>query len=135
MIEKKTYYGDKMLEPEFEDVMKAKDLGLSHVVEDWPWGRKKRCTMLFYVERDPKRGERFVKQSRMDGRQYKPKKSTYSGRVKIVEIDGKIGHVEWHGGYRHFGINIEDGRYCGKTFFDDEAKQLAARFFGVIFMD
>ena len=128
MIEKN---GKTFLEPELEDVMAAKDLGTEHTVEDWPWGRKRRCEMHFFVERN-KRGERFVKQSRMDGRQYKPKAGTYATRVKIIEIDGKIGHVKWHRAYRHLGVNIEDGKYCGKTFYDDEAEELAGKFFGAI---
>lgn len=131
MIEKDRGVG-ALLEPEIEDVLAAKDLGTEHVVDDWPWGRKRRCTMGFYVERDPKRGERFVKQSRMDGRQYKPKKGTYATRVKIIEIDGKIGHVVWHEGYGHFGVNIEDSKYRSMTFFDDEARQLAKKFFSAI---
>ena len=47
---------------ELEDVLNAKVLGDNHVVEDWPWGRKQRCSMHFSVERS-KKGERFVKQS------------------------------------------------------------------------
>ena len=118
-------------EPEFEDVLKATDLGTEHVVDDWPWGRQQRCTMSFFVEENNKRGERLVKQSKMNGRFYKPKTGTYATRVKIVEIDGKIGHVRWSNMHGIFEVNIEDGKYCSKTFFDDEAKQLARKFFGV----
>ena len=85
--------------------------------------------MSFSVEAN-RRGERFVKQSRMNGRMYKPKTATYATKVKIVEIDGKIGHVEWHAGTGSFGINIEDGSYLSKTFFDSEARHLAGIFFG-----
>lgn len=130
MIEKS--FGNRtLLEPEYRDVLIAIDLGTNHVVDNWPWGRKQRCTMSFLVEKN-KRGERFVKQSRFNGRMYKPKAGTYATRVKIIEIDGKIGHVKWHDGYGHFGVSIEDGRYFDKIFFDDEAKELAKIFFGAI---
>lgn len=104
MIEKS--FGNKtILEPEYKDVMAATDLGIFHVVDDWPWGRKQRCKMSFSVETN-RRGERFVKQSGMNGRMNKPKVGTYTTRVKIIEIDGKIGHVEWHAGSGSFGIRL-----------------------------
>ena len=37
MIEK-SFGNKKMLEPEYKDVMAATDLGIFHVVDDWPWG-------------------------------------------------------------------------------------------------
>jgi hypothetical protein len=130
MIEK--MFGNKtILEPEYKDVMAATDLGIFHVVNDWPWGRKQRCEMSFSVETN-RRGERFVKQSRFNGRMNKPKAGTYATRVKIIEIDGKIEHVEWHAGSGSFGIRLEDGSYLSKTFFDSEAKHLAGIFFGAI---
>lgn len=121
--------GGSYLKPEFEDVLNAKDLGTEHVVDDWPWGRQQRCTMSFLVEKN-KRGERFVKQSRMKGRTYKPKTGTYATRVKIIEIDGKIGHVRWDKRYGGFGVSIEDGKYYSKVFYDYEAMELAEKFFG-----
>lgn len=130
MIEKS--FGNRtLLEPEYKDVMQAVDLGIFHIVNDWPWGKKQRCEMNFSVEKN-RRGERFVKQSRMNGRMYKPKAETYVTRVKIIEIDGKIGHVKWHDGSGYFGVSIEDGRYFDKIFFDDEARHLAGIFFGAI---
>lgn len=116
--------------PEFDDVMNAKDLGTDHTVEDWPFGRSKRCSMHFFVETDPKRGERFVKQSTMNGRSYKPKKDTYHTKCKIVEIDGKIGNVVWHDGFNQFGVNIQDGHYSSQTFFNEDATALKNKFFG-----
>lgn len=108
--------------------MGAIDLGMLYVVDDWPWGRKQRCTMSFTVEKN-KHGDRFVKQSRFKGQIYTPKKGTYTTRVKIIKIDGKIGHVKWNDSYGHFGVSLEDGRYFSKIFFGDEAKTLAERFF------
>lgn len=128
-MKEKTYSsGTTLLHPEFEDVRSATDLGEDHTVKDWPWGRKQRCSMRFFVETHPKRGQRFVKQSAMKGRSYKPKKATYATRVKIVQIDGRIGRVTWHKGYGHFGIDIEDGKYASQTFFDNEARELAKHF-------
>lgn len=66
------YGGKTYFEPELEDVLKATDLGTEHVVDNWPWGRQQRCTMSFFVEEN-NRGERLVKQSKMNGRFYKPK--------------------------------------------------------------
>lgn len=116
-------------ELELSDVLEAKDLGTDHTVEDWPWGRKQRCSMHFFVESHPKRGERFVKQSTMNGRTNKPKLSTYTGRVKIIEIDGKIGHVELNVYYEIVNVYMEDGKYRGKPYFHDEADQLKNHFF------
>lgn len=127
-IEKTCLSGAIVLQPELSDVLEAIDLGKDHVVEDWPWGRKQRCTMHFYVGVDPKRGERFVKQSTMNGRTFKPKKATYATAIKIVMIGDRIGHVTWHKDYGHFGIDIEDSKYASRTFFDTEAEQLAKRF-------
>ncbi len=101
-------------------------------VHDWPWGRKQRCSMHFFVETHPKRGQRYVKQSTMNGRTYKPKCATYSTRVRIVEIDGKVGRVTWHEDYKLFGIDIEDGSYGAKTFLRDEDALELARHFNFI---
>jgi len=38
----------------------------------------------------------------------------------------------WHEEYGHFGVNIEDGKYRSMTFFDDDARQLAEKFFSAI---
>ena len=79
-------------------------------------------------ELQTKRGQRFVKQSTMNERTYKPKKSTYYNRVKIISIDDKIGHISWNNNYKHFGVDIEDGKYASITFFDDEGLTLAKHF-------
>lgn len=131
MIEKRIGSGGAYLTPEFDDVMNAIVLGTEHIVNDWPWGRKHRCTMNFMVEKN-KHGERFVKQSRFAGQLYKPKAGIYATRVKIIKIDGKIGHVKWNNSYGHFGVSLEDDRYFDKIFHGDEAKELVKRFFGAI---
>ena len=127
MLEKESY-GKTYLVPELKDLLKATDLGTEHVVYEWPWGRKQKCIMRFFVETGPK-GERFVKQSTFRGRVNKPKKSTYARRVKIIELDGKIGHVEWSKNYSMFTVYIEDSKYFGATWHDEEAEKLFKHFF------
>lgn len=121
-------YGKKYLELELDDVLGAIDLGDCHEVEDWPWGRKQSCQMKFSVE-STNRGERLVKQSTFKGKVYKAKKTTYASRVKIIEIDGKVGHVELTKTMSHVGVRMQDGKYKEATFWDDEAKQIASHFF------
>lgn len=128
-MEKRESFGNVRYIPEMEDVLGATDLGHEHVVDDWPWGRKQRCSMHFFVESHPKRGERFVKQSTMKGRTYKPKTSTYCGQVKIIELDGTIGHVEWSKSYFMFSVYMEAQKYCIANFHDEEATELAKHFF------
>jgi hypothetical protein len=122
-IGSKTY-----LEPELEDVLGATDLGTDHVIDDWPWGSRKTCKMHFSVE-STNRGERLVKQSTFNGRVNKPKKTTYASRVKIIEIDGKIGHVELTKSMSHVGVRMQDGSYKEATFWDEDAKKIASHFF------
>jgi hypothetical protein len=122
-------HGKKYLKPEMEDVLGAINLGKDHVVEDWPWGRKQRCSMHFFVESN-KRGERFVKQSTFKGRTYKPKASTYSTQVTIIELDGKIGRAEWSEGYQLLRVQMEDGKYLEATFFEEDGQVVADYFFG-----
>ena len=126
-MKEKAYESSTLLVPELADVMAAKDLGKDYTVDDWPWGRKQRCSMRFFVE-TTKRGQRFVKQSTMNERTYKPKKTTYCDRVKIILIDGKIGHISWNNNYKHFGVDIEDGKYASVTFYDEEGLTLAKHF-------
>ena len=122
------YHGKEYYRPEVEDLLKAKIFGKDHVVEDWPWGRKQRCSMHFSIEKN-KRGERFVKQSTFKGRTYKPKRSTYALEMVIVEVNGKIGYVS-STMYGSVGIDIEDGKYLSATFFDEDADTLRKHFFG-----
>lgn len=126
--QKSDYSTQTWLEPEVDDVLNAVNLGEDHTVDDWPWGSKQRCKMHFFVETHPKRGQRFVKQSTMNGRTYKPKKATYYNRVVLIQIDGKVGHVSWHHGYGQLGVNIEDSHYATQAFFNDEAQKLAKHF-------
>lgn len=111
-----------------QDILGATVLGKDHTVGDWPWGRRRQCSMHFFVECG-KYGERFVKQSTMEGRMYKPKTSTYAGEVLIIEIDGKIGHLEWSPSFEMLSIQMEDSHYMFGTFFDREAKEIYQKLF------
>lgn len=122
-------YGKTYLELEVDDVLGATDLGDYHEIENWPWGRKQTCLMTFSVESN-NRGERLVKQSTFKGRVNKPKKTTYASRVKIIELDGKIGHVELTRSMSHVGVRMQDGQYKESTFWKEEAATIAKHFFG-----
>jgi len=113
----------------FEEVMNAENLGNDHTVNDWPWGRKERCRMHFWIE-STQRGERFVRQSSKGGKVFKPKKSTFTTQATLIRIDGKIGHMEWNVNYKMFGVTMEDRTYKPVTFFEEEAMALYHRFFG-----
>lgn len=117
-----------MIEISVTDVLAAEDLGTDHTIDDWPWGSRQSCSMHFWVESHPKRGERFMKQSTFRDRTYKAKKATYTGKVRLIQIDGKMGHVEWNPHYHLFGIQIEDSSYSRPTFHRKEAIQLARHF-------
>ena len=123
-----SYRNSTFFIPELSDVLSAVNLGEDHTVDDWPWGRKRRCSMHFSVE-TTSRGQRLVKQSTMDGRSYKPKKTTFADRVVIVEIDGKIGHVELSRNYHMAGVTLQDSSYTSPTFHDAECDEIAAKFF------
>jgi len=112
----------------FQDVMNAENLGNDHTVNDWPWGRKERCRMHFWIE-STQRGERFARQSSKGGKVFKPKKSTFTTQATLIRIDGKIGHVEWNVNYKMFGVTMEDSSCAPKTFFGDEALALFHQFF------
>ena len=115
-----------MSELTVEDVKQAKDLGKDITIENWPFGRKQRCSMHFFVEVG-KKGERLVRQSTMDGRTYKPKKSTYTTSVKIVELNSKTCHIEWDKNYGMLTVCKHDGVHL-HTFFDTDARLLALHF-------
>ena len=124
MIEKNGHF-----EIELSDVLEATDLGTDHIVDDWPWGRKQKLRMHFFVEPHPKRGERFMRQSTFRGRIKAVKKSTYTSRATIIELDGKIGHVEFNQQFVMFEVDIEDGKYWSKTFHGSDAVKLFNHFF------
>ncbi len=70
----------------------------AYLVNDYPYGRKLRCRIRYWLERDEKRGFRFVSQTE-DPRNLKwnaPKKSTYSDFAGAMYLNEE-GHVKWTG--------------------------------------
>ena len=62
----------------------------AYLVEDYPWGFKMRTQRRYWIETHPKRGDRFVFQTKdpRSGRWCKPKKSTYYA-VMALYLDEK----------------------------------------------
>ncbi len=72
---------------------------------DWPLGGKKRGACNFFVELDPKRGERVGKQTTG-----KPHYTTYSKRCAIIEgDDGRTYILKEIGEYAAFRVSRHDG--------------------------
>lgn len=70
----------------------------AYMVNDYPYGRKLRCRIRYWLERDEKRGFRFVSQTE-DPRNPKwnaPKKSTYADFAGAMYLNDD-GHVKWMG--------------------------------------
>lgn len=87
-------------------------------IDDWPFGRKKRGVASFYVECDPRRGERAVRVT--NG---KPKKLTYAARVRIVTgDDGRTYLAELSSSATHVAIMRGDMRYQHETIFPGDVR-------------
>jgi len=110
-----------------QDVLTAKRLGREVVIEDWPYGRSKRCIMKFSVEIKGKY-ERMVKQSIFNGRANKPKKETYAKKVFFIEIDGKIGRVEFAKDFPFVNVYMEDSSFVGVNFHNADYDVLVSEF-------
>jgi len=73
----------------------------ARVIDDYPYGRKLRCKIRYWLEVHPKHGTRFVSQttnpkSSLPGDQWNaPKASTYSRFGVMVELEN--GHITWCG--------------------------------------
>lgn len=67
----------------------------AYLVPDYPYGRKVRCRIRYWLERDDKRGWRFVSQTEHPTRKIwnAPKASTYSKICAAMYLDEK-GHVQ-----------------------------------------
>jgi len=68
----------------------------AYLVADYPYGRKVRCRIRYWLESDPKRGFRFVSQTEHPTRLTwnAPKKSTYALLAAAMFLDD-AGHVQW----------------------------------------
>lgn len=70
----------------------------AYMVNDYPYGRKVRCRIRYWLESGGKRGWRFVSQTEnpRTGQWNKPKKSTYALFAAGMFLDEQ-GHVHWQG--------------------------------------
>lgn len=68
----------------------------AYMVDDYPYGFRKRCRIRYWLESDPKKGFRFVSQTEdpVKLRWNAPKKSTYSEWGGAMYLDGND-HVQW----------------------------------------
>lgn len=71
----------------------------AYVVNDYPYGRRLRCKIRYWLESDKRRGVRFVSQTtnpKMAGERWnKPKPSTYALVDGCMYLDSD-GHVKWY---------------------------------------
>jgi hypothetical protein len=70
----------------------------AYLVEDYPYGFTLRSQIRYWLEHKPKKGWRFVSQTKnpKTGRWNKPKASTYTDWGAAMFLDEK-GHVAWTG--------------------------------------
>jgi len=68
----------------------------AYLVADYPYGRKVRCRIRYWLESDPKRGYRFVSQTEHPRTLLwnAPKKSTYALISGAMYLDEQ-NHVQW----------------------------------------
>lgn len=69
----------------------------AYIVDDYPYGFRLRCKIRYWIETDPKRGQRFVTQTSNPKQENTtwnaPKKSTYSD-LMVLYIEEATGHVK-----------------------------------------
>lgn len=70
----------------------------AYLVDDYPYGFRERTQIRYWLEAKPKRGWRFVSQTKnpKTDRWNKPKASTYLDWGAAMYLDDK-GHVQWDG--------------------------------------
>lgn len=70
----------------------------AYLVPDYPYGRRIRTQIRYWIETSAKHGDRFCSQTLnpKTGRWNKPKKSTYTG-VGVMYLRPDNGHVKWTG--------------------------------------
>jgi len=86
----------------------------AYVVDDYPYGRKTRTQMRYWLETKKGRGTRMMSQTKnpKTGRWNKPKASTYSGAA-VMKMDEK-GHI------KHVGVHMAYSTADQKKAFYDE---------------
>ena len=70
----------------------------AYMVDDYPYGRRLRCRIRYWLESAPSKGYRFVSQTEdpVKLRWNAPKKSTYQLFAGAMYLDGQE-HVQWTG--------------------------------------
>ena len=101
----------EQIEREIQDVVGSRPGGASerplyghaseataYVVDDYPYGLRVRTTIRYWLEHKPKKGWRFMAQTRnpKTGAWNKPKASTYADWGAAMFLDAE-GHVSWIG--------------------------------------
>ena len=68
----------------------------AYLVPDYPYGRKVRCRIRYWIESDPKKGHRLVSQTENPRTLAwnAPKRSTYTIASACLYLDD-VGHVQW----------------------------------------
>lgn len=92
----------------------------AYVVADYPYGFRLRCSIRYWLERDPKRGYRLCSQTtnpKVSATVWnKPKKSTYT-MLAVMGLDEQ-GHVSWTGCSAYDFDKLEDFRAKFEPGFD-----------------
>lgn len=67
-------------------------------VDNYPWGFRLRTSIFYWIESEPKKGDRFCSMTidPKTGRKCKPKKSTYHN-IAVMYRNEENGHIEYSG--------------------------------------
>ena len=100
------------------------------IIDDWPIGGSARGTAIFTIEVHPTRGERCSRETeKKNGTWGKPKRGTYSDRVRIMDgEDGRTYVVSHSSGYGMISVMRGDMKYSEESFFrrDDVFEEILA---------
>lgn len=103
-------------------------------IENWPYGRDMRTLASFYIETDPKRGQRAVRRTvdPRNGTLSAPKKLTFADRMRIVDgSDGKTYILEDNSrSYDHLTVMQSNMKFTEESIYKDDPRfaQLKALF-------
>jgi hypothetical protein len=90
----------------------------AYVVPDYPYGFRLRCKIRYWIEYNPKHGDRFCSQTtnpKVVDREVwnKPKKSTYT-QIAVLTRDPENGHIQW-AGLRTYPTDVELADFTART--------------------
>ena len=102
------------------------------VLGDWPSGRV-RVNCRFWIESDPKRGERVCRQIEdKNGRFCKPKRKTYCTRACIVDGDDGRTYLLEQARFGFITIASHDMKYDVETIHEDDNPSYYAELSGLL---